>query len=265
MYSGKQFDYNSVARTWISNGSNSRYVYACGIGGSLPTRADTGLDTPTTTSIREDRTGNGGIVIYDGSSSEIINSVLVPRIEANVIYSGVTGLLNTDPVPATYKPLANITSVTMRNVLIDTNNDGTAEPKLAIMFTDNTGVYEIVKVDTEWKVIWMMTREAYKAMRRDSSNNVLLSNPREFRPTFARRLNSGEVLVVNGYVGTTLAGDEFNGEILQVDGTLASNVYTSGFTFSTLNLGFSTTSIKFSLPPVQGARGIILPVFADRK
>jgi hypothetical protein len=78
-------------------------------------------------------------------------------------------------------------------------------------------------------------------------------------------LNSGEVLIVNGYVGKTLADEEFNGEVIQVDGSIAASVYSSSFTFSILNLGFNSTSIKFNLPPVQGARGIILPVFADRK
>lgn len=262
--SGKKFDYNSVARAWVADGGG-RYVYACGIGSSMPTRADTGLDTPTTTSIREDQTGNGGIVIYDGANSEVINSVIVPGIDANVIYDGLTGLLNADPIPQKNKRMANISSVTMRNVLIDTNGDGTTEPKLAIMFTDNTGVYEIVKVGSDWKVIWMMTREVYKALRRNGAGVILPSNPREFRPTFARRLNSGEVIIVNGYVGTKLSNDQFNGEILQIDGTLPAGVYSSGFRFSALNLGFNTTSIKFELPPVQGTRGIILPVYADRK
>lgn len=265
LYSGKKFDYNSVARAWVSDGVTGRYVYACGIGNKMPTRADMGLDAPTTTSIREDETGKGGIVVYDGANSEVINTVIVPRIEANVIYDGLTGLLNIDPIPVKNKQLANVASVTMRNVLIDTDGDGTAEPKLAIMFTDNTGVYEIVKVGSDWKVIWMVTREVYKALRRNGAGAILPSNPREFRPTYARRLNSGEVIIVNAYVGTKMSNDQFNGEVLQLDGTLPTGVYASGFTFTSLNLGFNTNSIKFELPPVQGTRGIILPVFADRK
>ena len=264
-FSGKKFDYNSVARTWIEDGSNSRYVYACGIGGTLPTRVDLGLDAPTATSLREVKSGNGGIVIYDGQNSEVINTVIVPGINAGMIYDPVTHVLNPSAIPQKNKFLVNLTSVTMRNLLIDTDGDGTPEPKLAIMFTDNSGVYEIVKTSAGWKVVWMVTREIYKAIRRNSSGFISGLNPREFIPTYAKRLNSGEVIIVNGYMGHRMNDDVFYGEVIQVEGSLRAGVFGSGYTFDVVNLGLNSSSIKFELPPVQGARGIILPVFADRR
>jgi hypothetical protein len=88
-------------------------------------------------------------------------------------------------------------------------------------------------------------------------------------------LDSGDILIVNGYQGgrrSANVGDpykEFTGEIVQVDGDFAKagNPPASpyGFDPTKRNLGFNSLSIKFELPPVNGARGIILPTFADRR
>jgi hypothetical protein len=262
-FSGKDFNYNSVARTWVEDGSNSRFVYACGVGGAMPTRADTGLDVPDTTSLRQERSGNGGIVIFDGNNSEVINEVSTPAIGANVFWDLSSGGFSSDPVAAGTRPLRNLQSVTMRTVMI--NMGGSLEAKLAIMYTDASGVYEIVKNGTVWQVDWMLPKQAYLAMRRSSSNVLDLDSPMMFRPTYARRLNSGEVLVVNGYVGRKLNGNPFYGDIIQVVGDVESGIFGSSFTITKTNLGFGPTSIRFELPPVQGTRDIMLPVFADRR
>jgi hypothetical protein len=254
-FAGKTYAYNSVARTWVSDGAGGgRYVYAAGVGGSLPTRVDTGLDQPGTnlTAPREDRSGNNGVVVFDGANSEVINEVVVPPIAANVLWNPATGDFTGPASGATRKTLTNVNSVTMRNIQLPTG-----ETRLAIMYTDSSGVYEIVKNGTDWEVVWMMPRIAYQVLRRVPATNVPLpENPVDFRPTYARRLTSGEVLIVNGYHGKKRSGADFAGEVIQVDGAI---------NFSALNLGFNSLSVRFELPPTQGARGIILPVFADRR
>jgi hypothetical protein len=118
----------------------------------------------------------------------------------------------------------------------------------------------------------MMPREVYKVMRRTGGDVPTTDNPLDFRPTYARRLESGEVLIVNGYSGVyrrLLSTDpwvDFQGEVIQVNGDLDSTgTNPDGFSFNKRNLGFRSLSVKFLLPPVQGARGIVLPVYADRR
>ena len=92
-------------------------------------------------------------------------------------------------------------------------------------------------------------------------------NSRDFRPTYARRLDSGEVLLVNGWAGPTRGNSPYQGEVLHIDGDVDATETnaTSGFGFTKVNLGFYSSSIKAELPPIQGARGLVLPVFADRR
>src|SRR5205085_908261 len=93
------------------------------------------------------------------------------------------------------------------------------------------------------------------------------NNALDLRASYARRLDSGDVLIVNGYAGT-IRGDEvapdnfqnrvaFNGEVLQISGLIdggavnpANPNVNPGFSFSKTNLGFGTLSIQFELPPV---------------
>lgn len=284
-FSGRQFSYVSVERVWIEAGANSRYVYVAGVGGNLPTRANTGLDAPSAdpTQLQSGADGNGGIVIFDPLGSEnnaVINRVSVPEIGQNVFWNDVAGNFSSPLVPernaanGTQKALGPLNSVTARYV------DG----QLAIMFTDPSGVYEVVQVGNEWVVRWMILRENYRVMRGFIANSLGTvsgapspGNPLDFRPTYARRLDSGEVLVVNGYQGTTrgvpTAGGTFDrgsrttflGEIVQLDGDVNDLRTPSGFNFRKPNFGFVSASVRFELPPVQGARGITLPVFADRR
>ena len=85
---------------------------------------------------------------------------------------------------------------------------------------------------------------------------------------FARRLDSGEVLVVNGYVGRRWDNSEFEGEVVLLDGTFANGatqVEDPGYSLARPNIGFNRLSVKFEIPPVQGVRGIVAPVFAHRQ
>ena len=158
---------------------------------------------------------------------------------------------------------------------------------LAIMFTDDSGVYEIT-VDPQASaqipdVNWMLPRSipvslgvsapVYSVMRRrppNSSDVPTTDNPLDFRPTYAKRLPSGDVLIVNGYVGRYRKApidpqSPFRGEIIGVDGTFGPNTDGYGFNAAAENLGFGSLSIKFELPPVNGTRGLVAPTFADRR
>jgi hypothetical protein len=282
-YSGKGFAYNNVAR--VVDQVSGRYVYAAGIGNSSPTRADIGLDSPAGAE-RETATGNGGIVIldpFDSANNGVINSVLLPQIPANIYWDEATNAFNSSAQPSREKKIGSIASLTARYI----DNDGV--PQVALMFTDPTGAYEIVGAagSSRWDIRWMLTKEAYTHMRGltlpfggsgqpigpDTPNP---SNPSGFLPTFARRLDSGEVLIVNGYQGTTRQSLDgtgrrvrnlFQGEVIQVDGSLdlTNNNSESGFGFGKVNLGFGIRSIKFELPPIQGTRTLLVPIFADRR
>lgn len=269
--SGKNFDYNSLSRVFVPDNTpnGGHYVYAAGLGTTMPTRADVGLDAPAGNALRAPGDGNGGIILFDGPNSKVINEVVVPAVANNVLWDDQTGTWTSPGSPQRIKKLSSLSSVTMRNLYV--NNAS----QLAIMFTDTSGVYEVVQSGTNpdvWTVVWMMPKQAYRSMRRDLNDNPSILNPQDFRPTYARRLESGEVLVVNGYVGTyrkALFTDpyiQFNGEVLQVDGDIdPTGIGAYGFGFGKKNLGFKSLSVRFKLPPVQGARDILLPVFADRK
>jgi len=120
----------------------------------------------------------------------------------------------------------------------------------------------------------MLPKEAYVSMRRPRTagpftTGDLASNPAQFRPTYARRLESGDVLIVNNYFGTKFASNsEFNGEVVLIDGSFANGgtgPLDPGFGVNRPNLGFTSISVKFELPPVSGTRGLVSPVFAERQ
>lgn len=264
--SGKSFDYNSLSRVYIedtANPANSRYVYSAGIGSTMPSRVDFGLDQPTTTTPREAQSGNGGIVVFDGNSTQVVNEVTVPAIGPNAFYDFGTGSFNSVGTNVRIKRLGNVNSVTMRNII-----DPTLGNRVAIMFTDSEGVWEIVQnvANGPWIVRWCMPTSVYKVMRRVGTF-ISPSNARGFYPTYARRLDSGEVLITTAYSGRRLDGSEFNGEVVTVDGDTdpSNNNAIPGFSFLKNNLGFSSESVRAELPPTQGARGIMIPVFADRR
>lgn len=264
--SGSKYDYRSLTFAFLQNRTGGPgYVYAAGFGKATPTRVDTGLDSATPTSTRAAEDGNGGIVIFDGANSQVINEVVVPGSNANLFWDDVSGSWNSAARIQRLKKIGNLGSVTSR--VLETG-------ELALMFTDNSGVYEIVRTSVGpdvWTVRWMMTREVYRSMRQ--VNNVpSVDNPLDFRPAYARRLESGDVLITNAYNGAYRKANvndpwrTFGGEVVLVDGdTDPSGVGTIGFGFNKRNLGFRSLSVRFTLPPVQGAREVLLPVFADRK
>jgi hypothetical protein len=295
--SGKNFDYVSISRVFVPNVPltspvTGRYVYVAGIGSSLPSSVDLGVGQldGTTTQLRESAGGNGGVVVFDPlsiSGAQVINALDVPAIGAGVFFNEATRLFDSAAQPArTIYPggtsaadrrmkLTGVQSVTARPAL----DPGTGGPSVAIMVAEATGVYEFnytllntgaVSTPT---VGWMLPGTVYKVLRRVASSEARLAkNPQQFRPTFAKRLSSGEVLVVNGYVGYTRGNEavngtggfvftnqsQFSGEVLQLDGS-----WNAG-RLLLRNLGFNSQSILFELPPISGTRGIVSPVFADR-
>jgi len=256
----KTLGYTSLSRIWVNDASGGHYVFATAMGASMPTRTDLGYDNPTGVSYREDKAGNGGIVIYDGTNTIVINKINVPAIGANVFWNPTTGSFNSAAIPAHERMIGSVTSVTMRNMLIG------GQPGVGIMFTDPSGVYEIPLVNgVVGPVRWMLPEGAYKAIRRNSSNVPTGTNPRGLKAYFARRLDSGEVLIVNGYYGYMQNGSDFTGEIIQVDGDIDANPTADGFDFNKVNFGFKSISVRFELPPIQGTKGLSIPVFADRR
>lgn len=289
-YSGKQFDYSSLARVIANPASPTpTYYLAAAIGAVTPTRVDTGLDQPGGVLPRETRDGNGGIVLFQPNNpgaTVVINEVIVPAIPANAFYDDASGTWTSGARAQTVKKLGGLTSVTARTV----NGN-----QVAIMFTDSTGVYEIVPNGSNWMVRWMLPNEAYRVMRGvynlyntsrtppfNAPGNPSSRNSANLRAMYARRLDSGEVLVVNGYSGTTRGFLQpngqftdrlsFGGEVLQIDGTIDLGPVAPGnpnalpgFNVNKTNLGFGYLSIKFELPPVTGTRGLLQPIFADRR
>lgn len=268
--SGAGYSYTSLSRTYIDDGLNSRWVYAAGIGNLLPTKADLGVDTPATAQERKADDGNGGIVIIDGANTQVINKVNVPAIGANVYYNDTTATFNSAAQPIREKRLSNLSSVNLR-----TRSNGVGS-QIVVMFTDAEGVFEASSsAPNVWDVEWMLDRKAYSAMRRIAGNLTVTDNPLDFRATYARRLESGDVLICNGYSGfyrRVAPADprvKFTGEVVLVNGDFDPGGIAFGFDWNKTNLGFDTLSIRALLNNkpggVRDARGIISPVFADRQ
>ena len=297
--SGKKgYDYNSVARVLQPTNTGTttaaaQYIYATSIGSTQPSRVGLGLDKPVTDTVpngasqpfqaRDARNGNGGIMLFSGGTTIVINQVAVPQIAAGVIWDPTANLgaggFNTSPIPAHYKTLGGLSSVTMAYVWPDT---ALSQSTLTIMFTDSTGAYEVHlapnpiaggNVPTpEWVVDWMMPTEVYTQLRRTPAgapNQALFLNASELKATYARRTSAGTVLLVNSYFGMDQdpAQTAFPGEIIELDGSFLDPTSTStrGFSFNQPFLGFDSLSVVFQLPSVQGARGIVAPIFADRR
>ncbi len=278
--SGKDFDYSSVTRVLTAEGP----VYLAGFGKSSPARSDIGLDTPGAADVRESRTGNGGIVVIGPSGvTQIVRSMGIPEMPANIRWNETTQSFNSPATPAHGQLIGSVSSLNAKYV-----TDGVTSG-LAIMITDPSGVYELFGAPGEsMDVRWMLTRDTYTKMRgltlpfggtgQPSGPGVPDStNARGFLPTYARRLDSGEVLVVNAYQGQTRGNVQldgsftgrnfFSGEVIQLNGDLdlTSTNSEEGFGFGKVNFGFGIRSIRFELPPVTGTRTLLVPVFADRR
>jgi hypothetical protein len=271
--SGKQFSYNSIARTHIDVGGTATPVVAFGFGALEPGRGTFGLDSSGQQP--DNSSGNGGIVIYDGPRTLVIAHYDRPSISAGTFLGPIGGggyAFNTPtaPDPAQEREIVGLQSVTMREITTP------AGPRLGVMICDATGVYELVQVDPfdpvlkdEWYVNWMLPKDAFFGLRRPGgagpfSAAQLNQNPLTFRPMYARRLDSNDVLIVNGYTGTTVNGSSYQGEVVLVEGSPFST-NSPGYALGAPNLGFGPLSVKYELPPVQGIRGLVRPVFAERQ
>ena len=273
--SGKNFDYLSVNRVWLPNGASGRFVYVTAIGSSLPTAADTGtgnLDGSAAT-LRTSSTGNGGVVIFDPATDvpTVINAVAVPAVGANVFYNESTGFFDSAAIAArtgaggadNRMVMSGVQSVTARTHL----DPSASSASIDIMVADAQGVYEFNYAPgvVSPSVSWMLPNAAYVVMRH-TGLSISGNNPVQLRAVYAKRLDSGDIILVNGASGPrrrvasglTAEGNAFNGEIIQIDGSWNSSRW------STANLGFDAKSIVFEIPPVQGIRGLVHPVFANR-
>ena len=286
---GSRFTYTSVDLVNVVSGSGGSQTstpeVVAGVGNIQPSNVGAGLSqdsaNPGYTPNQEDAgTGNGGILIIDPTGKQtpqVISSVTVPGIATGTLFQSNTASSNPEitgsfalpqtAIPPTTKLIHALTSVTAH--YLDTGGAS----QLAIMFTDASGAYEIVGSGSSWSVDWMLPRTVmvspgvnapvYTVIRRDGSDQPTTENPLDFHPVYARRLNSGDILVVNGYYGrfrkaAAAPQADFTGEVLEFDGG-------NSFNPNAENLGFNSLSIKFELPPITGTRGIVLPIFAGRR
>ena len=225
--SGKDWQYTAIKRfqVGIDPTGTAQFVYVGAVGQMLPTAVNVGITPPGGGDPRE-AGGNGGLVIFDSvtpAGNQVINEIDV---------NGVA------------KKLTAINTVSVRPFAL---NNGVID--YAIMFTDATGVYEVVRNGNTWGVVWMMPNTVYRALR-----GV------ELRATAAKRLTNGHVLITNSFFGRTDPGPggqrDFFGEVTQWLG----NTYNP----AVQNFGFAANQVRLELPPIVGTRGLRNPQFADR-
>ncbi len=273
--SGAGWGYNSFSRLQVGN----RFVVVAGIGGRAPSRRDsgegsTGIGDTAPTNSRTNQAGNGGVVIFDNllpGGYRVFNTFNTPAVDHTMRWDFGTGTWSTNAaadVLARERVMTNLQSVTASLI------QGVGAPIYTIMIADSTGVYEVLADSSNPVALntrWMLPSWAYRSMRRPASAAGVVSgnNPASFFPTYARRIDDDNVIIVNGYNGVTLGNAPFEGEVVQVDGAFGSGVVADidkpGFSVFAHNLGFNFKSIKLLFGPVEGTRGLSLPVFADRR
>jgi hypothetical protein len=160
---------------------------------------------------------------------------------------------------------------------------------LFLLVTTSTGIYELEvpltgAIGDTLPVTWMFTNEAYslgvrrrlKGLRLQTVDGDPNSPPRQpilFKPRQARYLFNGNVLIVNGYGGSTFVVDnqnreqliDFPGEVLELKAS-DFNPNDSDPTDGTL-LGFGYDSILWSTadrPAMSGSSPLRKPSSADR-
>lgn len=257
---GRQYAYNSISRVFVPGQNGARVpIFAFGFGNNEPGKSSLGLDTGNQS--LDSSSGYGGVVLFDGANTQLITSVNLPAIPANIFWDEPSQSFKSPARPAEEHKLSGLSSATLRYVTTQTG------PQLAVMIADNSGVYEaVLGAPNRWDVRWYLPNDAYKVIRRRFSDNKPTGvNALELRSMYARRLDSGEVLLVNGYYGRTRSGGSFTGEVVLLDGGFGGTGKDPGFDWNRVNLGFNSLSVKFELPPISGARTIISPVFAQRK
>ena len=285
--SGKGYSYNSLTR--IQTGSG-KFIIVAGIGGKAPSRIDSGEPNLSSTLIgdqnpndlKSSSTGNGGIVIFDSNLQggyRVFNQFNTPGVDHTRIWDFNAGPQNwslnatMDVAPRAHF-MSNLQSVTAS--LVPPTVPG-GPPQLALMIADATGVYEVVTNSVDPITLdtrWMLPNWAFRTTRRVGAGGApTSSNPIGFFPTYARRLDEDNIMIVNGFTGKTIdLSTDYSGEVLQLDGRIdpviglqPTGYISQGFTVNAVGLGFSTRSIKLRFGPVEGSRGLFLPVFADRR
>ena len=271
--SGRRFAYNSIDRTFLDDGNPATPLVpaiAFGFSNLEPGRGSLGLDSAPQDLNRA--TGDGGVVVYSAGQTYVINSFNKPAIGPNI-------LMTEDPVgsgmyqftkpgsPAKQQGITGLRSISVRAITV-----GGAD-QLAVMITDATGIYELVQNSgdpNQWDVNWMMPKEVYLNLRREGAGPAwsvaqLGQNPGGFVANYARRLDNDDVLIVNSYTGTYFDTSRglFNGEVLIVEGS--TGVPGPHYQLGAQNFGFNELAIKYAVPPMQGARGLMRPVFAARQ
>jgi hypothetical protein len=250
-----------------------------------------GVGNTSVTNVLQSSAGSsatGGIILFPlvtGAGPIQISTVAIPPLTGNLIAltSELAGAFSATS-PLLQRNIGAVNSLTAKYFI----PNGASSPTLSLLYTDQTGVYEINAgapgtslSGLTWSVDWMLPRTlpisvggtnsnslleapVYSVMRRDTvSDAPTTDNPLDFVPTFAERTPSGDILITNGYAGryrkaTSLVDSvSFTGEILELDPT----------TYSTAseNLGFNTATIKLVLSTLNGARAIVQPLFADRR
>jgi hypothetical protein len=287
--SGGNFAYDSLVRVLYFNSSTNtdQAVYVAGIGNTQPQLAAQGLDSSANLSLGQNSTGNGGVVIIDpaytpGSDSLIPSGVVVfnsfdkPDLSTTNEFYGTDGRFdNPGPAGMNMAAISNIRSVSVRTAI--TLIGGLPKTMLNMMITESSGVYEF-QIDPNPTVapittppapgdlgspIWYFNSTEYASLRGGAN----AANPSQLIPAYAKRLDSGDVLLVNSYVGTTFGSQPFSGEVLVLNGGSVNS--------TSNNLGFTPVSIHFSLAQggeganpgttITGFRGLVAPIFADRK
>lgn len=253
--SGKQFAYNSISRLRSTDGT--RTLFAFGFGNIEPGLNSFGATTGAAAPL-DQRTGNGGVVIYDpqAQTEDLITQMNLPDRSSTLLWN---------PVSQVWAANASLTAQSRKFVgLSSVTLSYDAAGAIRVMVTDATGVYDMT---TTGNVLWALPTSCYKAMR--TSGGVPSSaNPNGFRPTFARRLENGNVLIVNAYQGeyyNDVSNTPFDGEVLLLDGSLSPGPGARGFSWTSQNFGFDNLTIRFLLPPLNGVRGLQVPVFADQR
>lgn len=285
-FTGRSYAFNTIARATLAGPTASREVFALGFNNVEPGSRTFGLDSAAAPRESDNRAGFGGVVIYDGPSTKVIREIELPALPQGVFMREVSpgdfqfaGPLGGSS--ASTRKVSGLRSVTARYISV------AGSPRLAVMLAMDGGVYEVLEsASGVWQVRWMLPTEAYTAMRRRPSGTSwgpvdLAGNPLRFQPTYARRLDSGDVLLVNHYQGQVRERVEtspgvfspvlspFSGEVLVVDGSFSGAVafgtLQPGYNVNRENLGFNSLSVLFELPPVQGIRGLVRPIFAERQ
>lgn len=221
------------------------------------------------------------ILVYTAADQpKIFSSVTIPSVAANAYWDRTTQDFSTSSSQNPNLVLNSVRSMTAR-----WQDDGTSAI-LAIMFTDNSGVYEFDY--NTGAVRWMLPSKAFLALRGVNGlyggagqpttakfaspffDPAYALNPRGFVPSYAKRMANGDVLLVNAFGGRTLGDTTYDGEIMQISGLISSNPTSDnnsieGFGFNKTNLGFGAESIRMSLGTLTNARKLLSPTFADRK